>query len=91
MVRGYIKQIHSTNVAPRELSFSYEDDSKQHSLEEVLELREEAWFRRGVALSPECNRHIADASIKFLNKLRSQSGFRRTPSAQKSAGEEEIK
>jgi len=76
MVHGYIKQIHSTNVAPSELYFTYRDDVKRHTLEEVLELREEAWFRRGVALSPECNRHIVDASLKYLNLMRDRSGFR---------------
>jgi DNA repair protein RadD len=75
MVRGYIKQIHSRNVAPSELSFTYSDDTKRHTLEEVLALREHAWFRRGVALAPDCNRHIVDASIKHLNELRERSGY----------------
>ncbi len=76
MVKGYIKQIHSRNVAPSELSFTYRDDTKRHTLEEVLALREHSWFRRGVALAPECNRHIVDASIKYLQELRERSGFR---------------
>lgn len=76
MVKGYIKQIHSRNVAPSELSFTYRDDTKRHTLEEVMALREHAWFRRGVALAPECNRHIVDASIKYLQELRERSGFR---------------
>lgn len=41
-----------------------------------MALREHAWFRRGVALAPECNRHIVDASIKYLHELRERSGFR---------------
>ena len=76
MVQGYIRQIHSRNVAPSELSFTYRDDTKRHTLEEVLALREHAWFRRGVALAPECNRHIVEASIKHLRELRERSGFR---------------
>ncbi len=76
MVKGYIKQIHSRNVAPSELSFTYRDDTKRHSLEEVMALREQAWFRKGVALAPECNRHIVDASVKYLQELRERSGFR---------------
>jgi superfamily II DNA or RNA helicase len=40
-----------------------------------MALREHAWFRRGVALAPECNRHIVDASIKYLQELRGRSGF----------------
>ncbi len=76
MVKGYIKQIHSRNVAPSEISFTYRDDERRHSLEEVMQLREQAWFRRGVALAPECNRHIVDASIKYLEELRERTGFR---------------
>lgn len=75
MVNGFIKQIHSRAVAPAELYFTYGNDTKKHTLEEVLELREEQWFRRGVALSPECNRHIAEASIQRCNALRAQTGI----------------
>jgi DNA repair protein RadD len=76
MVKGYIKQIHSRNVAPSEISFTYRDDTRRHTLDEVMVLREQAWFRRGVALAPECNRHIVDASIKYLKELRQRTGFR---------------
>lgn len=75
MVNGFIKQIHSQMVMPSELYFTYRGETKRHTLEEVLELREEQWFRRGVALSPECNRHIAEASIQRCNKLRAQTGI----------------
>jgi superfamily II DNA or RNA helicase len=57
------------------LYFTYSDDTRKHTLEEVLELREEAWFRRGVALSPECNKHIVEASIKYLGQMRERAGF----------------
>ncbi|WP_419909536.1 DEAD/DEAH box helicase family protein [Hoeflea sp.] len=76
MVNGYIKQIHSRNHAPKELYFTFGDDELKHSLEEVMQLRDEAWFRRGVALSPECNRHIVDASLKYLEEMRDRTGFR---------------
>lgn len=77
MVNGYIKQIHSRNVAPAELYFTYSDDtSVKHTLDEVLELREEAWFRRGVALSTECNRHIVEASIQQCDAMRAATGVK---------------
>jgi len=75
MMHGFIKQILSRSVAPSELYFTVGEDRHRHSLEEVLELREEQWFRRGVSLSPECNRHIAEASIQRCNRLRSQTGI----------------
>jgi DNA repair protein RadD len=76
MVNGYIKQIHSRNVAPEELYFTYAEDTRRHTLEEVLELREEAWFRRGVALSPECNRHIVEASIQQCDAMRAATSIK---------------
>ena len=70
MLKGYIKKLQAVYVAPEELYFTYEGDTKHHTLEEVLELREEEWFSRGVALSEECNRHIVEASLDRLDKLR---------------------
>jgi DNA repair protein RadD len=75
MMNGFIKQIHSRNVAPEELSFTFKGETTRHSLEEVLQLREEQWFRRGVALSPECNRHIVEASIQRCDALRAETGI----------------
>lgn len=75
MVNGFIKQVHARSVAPSELYFTYEGDTRRHTLEEVLALREEQWFRRGVALSTECNRHIAEASIQACNALRAETGI----------------
>jgi excisionase family DNA binding protein len=74
MLAGYIKQIHSLNVAPSEIYFTYRGDTKRHTLKEVLELREESWFRKGVALAPECNVHIVDASIRRMRALRAETG-----------------
>jgi len=73
MIKGYIKKLQAIYVAPEELYFTWEGDSFHHSLEEVMQLKEEKWFSRGVAMSPECNAHIVDASLDKLDKLR-QSG-----------------
>jgi excisionase family DNA binding protein len=75
MVNGFIKNIQSRSIAPDELYFTYRGDTRKHSLEEVLVLREEQWFRRGVALSPECNRHIVEASIQRCNAMRAENGI----------------
>lgn len=76
MLAGYIKQIHSINVAPSEIYFTYRGYTKRHTLAEVMELREESLFRKGVALAPECNISIADASIQRMRELRAKSGQR---------------
>ena len=70
MLKGYIKKLQSVYVAPEQIYFTYEGEQRQHTLEEVLELKEEEWFSRGVALAPECNKHIVDTSLDRLDKLR---------------------
>ncbi len=70
MLKGYIKKLQAVYVTPEELYFSYDGDEKKHTLEEVLQLKEEEWFSRGVAASPECNGHIVDASLDRLEQLR---------------------
>ncbi len=75
MVRGYIKQITSINVAPQEIEFTLRGDRRRHTLQEVLYLRDEQWFSKGVALAPECNKSIVDASIQWLNYLRETGTF----------------
>lgn len=76
MLRGYIKQIHSRNVAPSEIYFTFRGDKRRHTLEEVLGLREEQWFRKGVALAPECNRHVVEASILRCKWMRERTGLK---------------
>lgn len=75
MLKGYIKKLQAIYVTPEEIYFTYEGDRHHHTLEEVLQLKEEEWFSRGVALSLECNKHIVDSSLDRLEKLR-QSGTR---------------
>ncbi len=75
MIRGFIKKLQARYVAPDDIYFTYQGDSRHHTLEEVLQLKEENWFSRGVALSPECNKNIVDASLERLDRLR-DSGSR---------------
>ena len=75
MVKGYIKRLQAVYVAPSELTFTYKGDTSTHSLNEVMQLKEEEWFSRGVALSPACNEDIVTASLDRLEQLR-QTGTR---------------
>ena len=70
MMKGYIKQLQAVYVAPSELTFTYAGDTKTHSFDEVLRLKEEEWFSRGVALSPACNEDIVTTSLDRLEQLR---------------------
>jgi hypothetical protein len=70
MAKGYIKSLQASDIAPDEVYFTYQGESKRHTLDEVLQLREEDWFSRGIALAKECNEHIVDASLDKLDKMR---------------------
>lgn len=73
MIKGYIKKLQAVYVTPEELYFTYKGEEKHYTLEDVLSLKEEDWFSRGVALAQVCNEHIIDASLEKLDLLR-QSG-----------------
>ncbi|MBI2692599.1 MAG: hypothetical protein HYX29_11725 [Solirubrobacterales bacterium] len=66
----------SSNVAPSELRFQIHGEEHVHTLIEVLEMREEDWYSRGVALAEESNISIVDASIKWLQYLREGTGLK---------------
>lgn len=71
---GYVKDIAARSLEPIEIEFEFRGETRRHTLAEVMKLREEAWFSRGVALAPECNKSIVDASIQCMKELREGSG-----------------
>lgn len=73
-INGYIKRLKASYVAPASISLDFADDKgKTYSLDDVLKLKDETWFSRGVALAMPCNQHIVDTSLEKLTALR-QSG-----------------
>jgi DNA repair protein RadD len=75
-LKGYIKRLKASYVAPAEIELGFTDQrGKTYTLDEVLELKEEEWFSRSVALARLCNQHIVDSSLGKLEELR-QSGTR---------------
>jgi len=75
-LKGYIKRLKASYVAPSEIELSFSDErGRKYSLQEVMQLKEEDWFSRGVAMAPLCNEHIVDASLEKLEEMR-QTGTR---------------
>ena len=70
MMHGFISQIDALFVEPSELTFTVKGQVSVLKLDEVIKLRENDWFSRGVALSEECNKNIVDASILQLHNVR---------------------
>lgn len=75
-LKGYIKRLKASYVAPKEIELSFTDGTgKKYTLEQVLKMKEEDWFSRNVALAKPCNQHIVDSSLEKLEELR-QTGTR---------------
>jgi len=70
-LKGYIKRLKASYVAPSEIELSFTDErGRKYNLEEVLALKEEEWFSRGVALARPCNQNIVENSLSKLEELR---------------------
>jgi excisionase family DNA binding protein len=69
-IKGYIKKLKATYVAPTELTFTVAGSARTFTLDEVLAMKDEEWFSRGVALSDPCNVSIIDNSLEKLEQLR---------------------
>jgi DNA repair protein RadD len=69
-IKGYIKRIKASYVAPSELVFTTKGEQRTFTLDEVLAMKDEDWFSRGVSLSDACNRSIVDNSLEKLEQLR---------------------
>lgn len=78
VTKGYIKRLTAVYVSPTEieLTFKGEDERRTLSLEDVLELKKEDWFSRGIAMSDECNKSIIDNSLEKLEFLRNESSIK---------------
>ncbi len=75
-LKGYIKRLKASYVAPAEIELGFSDErGRTYTLDQVLELKEADWFSRGVALARPCNQHVVDSSLEKLEELR-QSGTR---------------
>lgn len=73
-LKGYIKRLKASYVAPAEVELGFSDEhARTYTLDDVLKLKEEEWFSRGIALARPCNEHLVDSSLEKLEELR-QSG-----------------
>jgi DNA repair protein RadD len=67
---SYVKRVVKVDAVPARLTFTAEGEDTEYSTEEILAMREETWFSKGVALSEACNRSIVEKSIQILAEKR---------------------
>lgn len=70
MSKGYVKSLEKFDFIPSDPQFTIDEDGKLYSLEDVLQLKDEEWVSRSVALSDDCKKSIVDKSVKLLNNKR---------------------
>jgi DNA repair protein RadD len=66
IAEGYVKNVVRVDAVASEMTFTVEGEERSFSHAEIMELREETWFSRGVALSDVCNETIVDRSVQLL-------------------------
>ncbi len=65
-----IRNIKISNITSQEIELSFTDDKgKIYSFEDIIKLKEDAWFRRGIAMSEDCCNSIAEKAKAKLNDL----------------------
>ena len=69
-IKGYVKKLKVSYVTPSELTFTMKGEERTFTFEQVIKMKEDEWFSRGVALSPPCNVSIVDNSLEKLEQLR---------------------
>lgn len=70
---GVIRNVNVINVSPKEVELLFTDENARNfSLEEILGLKEESWFNRGIALSQDCCDSIAEKAKEKLSDLKRQ-------------------
>lgn len=75
-LKGYLKRLKASYVAPSEITLTFIDkEQRTYNIDEVLKLKEEDWFSKEIALAKPCNQHIVDNSLQRLEQLR-QTGTR---------------
>lgn len=75
MALGIVKTLENFRLIPEKVFLTIGEDAKRYTLEEIREMgiKDEEFISKSVALSPECNLQIVEASIEELNERRAAS------------------
>jgi len=63
---GYVKNVVRVDAVASAMTFTVEGEERSFTRAEIMDLRDETWFSRGVALSDVCNETIVDRSVQLL-------------------------
>lgn len=71
----YVKNLVRVDAVPSRLVFMSGDARTEYRMADVMRLKSEDWFSRGIALSPACNETILEKAVQLLHQKRSRSRF----------------
>ncbi|MFN5539231.1 MAG: DEAD/DEAH box helicase, partial [Candidatus Melainabacteria bacterium] len=67
----YIRNIKAQSISPDQIELSFLDQNNtKYSLNEIMKMKENAWFRKGIAFSQDCCDSIASLAKSKLISLR---------------------
>jgi DNA repair protein RadD len=66
----YIKNVMKLDAVATQMTFTVWDETRELSYDEIMTMREESWFSKGVALSPLCNATIVERCILIWQEKR---------------------
>ncbi len=66
IAQGYVKNVVALDAVPEKLTFTLDGVPQALTLEQVLQLREQDWFSKSIALSEACNRSIVEKCVSAL-------------------------
>lgn len=70
---GIIRNIKISNVSPQGIKLSFTDsDQTTYTLEDILRMKEDSWFNKGIALSQDCCDSIASLAKEKLLSLNAE-------------------
>ncbi|MDQ3813021.1 MAG: helicase, partial [Armatimonadota bacterium] len=70
MAQGYVKNVMRVDAVASKMTFTMQGEVREFSYDEILAMREELWFSKGVALSEVSNQTIIDRSIAIWKEKR---------------------
>lgn len=75
MVNGYVKSLERFKYIPDKMEFTIDGKDQMYSLEEIkaLNLRNDEWISRQVALSEASNMSVVKRTIDLLNEMRTNT------------------
>lgn len=66
IAQGFVKNVVALDAVPETLTFTLDGVPQALTLDQVMQLREQDWFSKSIAMSEACNRSIVEKCVSAL-------------------------